>query len=99
MDFQLPAYPQKKRKGSRGAIVLACASKSYFAAALRGSGAYPVLWTSGLMAPEAYTRKSALDGWILPETNEQIRQRAAQAYHQYQRCGLNAARNLLKTGW
>jgi len=51
------------------------------------------------MAPEAYTLKSALDGWIAGETGEQIRERAAAAYDKYQRCGLKAARRLMATGW
>ena len=51
------------------------------------------------MAPDASTLKSALDGWIMNETNQQIRQRAAAAYDQYQKCGLNAARKLFATGW
>jgi hypothetical protein len=99
MDFQLPRHPRKTGEGERDAIILACISKSYFAAALRETGANPLLWTSGLMAPEAYTLKSALDGWMLNETGEAIRMRAAKAYSQYQRCGLKAARNLLVTGW
>jgi hypothetical protein len=52
-----------------------------------------------LMAPEAYTLKSAIDGWILHESNDQIRERAAVAYDKYQRCGLKGARRLLVTGW
>jgi hypothetical protein len=60
-------------------MVLACASKSYFAGRLRASGAYALLWTTGLMAPQAYTLKSTLDGWIAGDTNEQIRNRAAAA--------------------
>lgn len=99
MDFQLPTLPAGKNVSQRRAIVLACLSKSYFAAPLRAAGAQPLVWTTGLMAPEAYTLKSALDGWMLNETNEQIRERAAAAYHQYQKCGLNAARRLLVTGW
>ena len=99
MDFQLPALPSGKNASPRPAIVLACISKSYFAAALRTAGAQPLVWTTGLMAPEAYTLKSALDGWMLNESNEQIRERAATAYNQYQKCGLNAARRLLVTGW
>ncbi|HEY6348890.1 MAG TPA: hypothetical protein VI636_05710 [Candidatus Angelobacter sp.] len=99
MDFQLPTLPAAKSAAPRQAIVLACISKSYFAAALRAAGAEPLVWTTGLMAPEAYTLKSALDGWMLGETNEQIRERAAAAYHQYQKCGLKAARRLLVTGW
>jgi len=99
MDFQLPALPQSKNNSARKTIILACLSKSYFREALRAAGAYPLLWTTGLMAPEAYTLKSALDGWITNESNEQIRELAAAAYHRYQKCGLNAARRLLTTGW
>ncbi|MGH9516545.1 MAG: hypothetical protein ACRD3P_12810 [Terriglobales bacterium] len=99
MDFQLPRTPVKKNDASREAIVLACASKMYFAKPLRASGAYPLLWTTNLMAPEAYTLKSALDGWILRESNDKIRERAAAAYDKYQKCGLNAARRLMATGW
>ncbi len=99
MDFQLPTYPEGKNQPHHDAIMLACASKSYFAELLRASGAYPLLWTSGLMAPEAYTLKSAIDGWILDESHERIRERAAEAYHQYQKCSLTAARRLLVSGW
>lgn len=99
MDFQLPAYPQKNNDDKRDVIILACASKSYFFTPLRESGANPLLWTTGLMAPEAYTLKSAIDGWILNELDDKIRLRAAQAYDKYQKCGLNAAKNLLVTGW
>jgi hypothetical protein len=101
MDFQLTALPQKKaqKSGNRQAIILACVSKSYFAAPLRATGATPLVWTTGLMAPEAYTLKSAIDGWILRESNDQIRERAAVAYDKYQKCGLRGARRLLVTGW
>lgn len=99
MDFQLPRLPSQKNKTRRDAIILACASKAYFAEALRASGAYPLVWTTGLMAPEAYTLKSALDGWIGGETNDQIRDRAAAAYDKYQKCGFRAARRLLTSGW
>jgi len=99
MDFQLPRLPQKKSEARRDAVVLACASKQYFAEALRSSGANPLLWTTGLMAPEAYTLKSALDGWIAGETGEQIRDRAAGAYDKYQKCGFRAAHRLLVSGW
>ena len=99
MDFQLAALPQGKSEKPREAIILACISKSYFAAALRASGATPLLWTTGLMAPEAYTLKSAIDGWILHESHDQIRERAAVAYNNYQKCGLKGARRLLVSGW
>jgi hypothetical protein len=99
MDFHLPRIPKKKNDSPRQAIMLACASKAYFAEPLRASGAYPLLWTTNLMAPEAYTLKSALDGWILHESNEQIRERSAAAYAKYQKCGINGARKLMVTGW
>jgi len=99
MDFQLPLIPHKKNESHRDAIILACASKQYFSEPLRLSGAYPLLWTTGLMAPEAYTLKSALDGWMERETNNQVRERAAIAYDKYQKCGIRAARRLFFTGW
>jgi len=99
MDFRLPLIPKQKSEIRRDAIILACASKQYFAESLRAGGAYPLLWTTNLMAPEAYTLKSALDGWIVGENNEQIRNRAAGAYDKYQKCGLRAARRLFASGW
>ena len=99
MDFQLSDFPRKKNELHRDAIILACASKQFFAEALRASGARPLLWTTGLMAPEAYTLKAALDGWIGGETGEQIRDRAAAAYDKYQKCGLRAAHRLFASGW
>jgi len=99
MDFQLSEFPRNKNELHRDAIILACASKQFFAQALRASGAHPLLWTTGLMAPEAYTLKAALDGWIGGETGEQIRDRAAAAYDKYQKCGLRAAHRLFASGW
>ncbi len=99
MDFQIARFPRQKDQAHRDAIVLACISKKFFAEGLRASGAFPLVWTTGLMAPEAYTLKSALDGWIAGESNEQIRERAAAAYDKYQHCGSRAARHLLVSGW
>jgi len=99
MDFQLQQFSRKKNEVHRDAVVLACASKRFFAEPVRASGAYPLLWTTGLMAPEAYTLKSTLDGWIAGENNEQVRDRAARAYDKYQKCGFRAAHRLLTSGW
>lgn len=99
MDFQLTRVPRQKNQDHRDAIILACASKQFFAEPLRASGAFPLIWTTGLMAPEAYTLKSALDGWIAGENNDQIRDRAAGGYDKYQKCGLRAAHRLLTSGW
>ncbi len=99
MDFALDKTFQGVGTQKREAMVLACASKSYFEAGLRPTGAQPVLWTTGLMAPEAYSFKAALDGWIAGETAEKIRERAAGAYAKYQRIGLAAGKRLFVTGW
>ena len=39
MDFQLPQFPRKKNEVHRDAVVLACASKQFFAEPVRASGA------------------------------------------------------------
>jgi hypothetical protein len=99
MDFQVSPVPGTKGSKLRRTIVLACVSKHYFAPYIRETGAQPLLWTTGLMAPEAYTLKAALDGWIALEDDEAIRQRAAQAYAKYQKCGPGAALKLFTTNW
>jgi hypothetical protein len=99
MDFQLPALPKRHDDVRRDAVVLACASKQYFAAGLKETGAHPLVWTTNLMAPEAYVLKAALEGWLAGEGGEQVRLRAAKAYDKYQNCGLRAAQRLFATGW
>ncbi len=98
MDFQLQHSPEKQDDRFREAIILACISQRYFHEPIQRAGAKPLLWTTGLMAPEAYTLESVLEGWILQESDEDIRLRAAKAYHQYQQCGLTAASRLFVTG-
>jgi hypothetical protein len=98
MDFQLRSYPERQDEQPRDAMILACISKHYFYEPLLKSGANPLLWTTGLMAPEAYTLESAIEGWIAQESPESIRLRAAKAYNSYQKCGLKAAKNLFATG-
>ena len=99
MDFQLPALPARGDDVRRDAVILACISKKYFAAGLKEAGAHPLVWTTNLMAPEAYVLKAALDGWLAGEGGEQVRLRAAKAYDKYQNCGLRAAQRLFATGW
>jgi hypothetical protein len=99
MDFALHSMPQAQDERHRKAIILACISQKYFAAPLKSAGAEPLLWTTNLMAPEAYILSAAIDGWLKNETDEQIRLRAAKAYDSYQKCGLKSANNLFATGW
>src|SRR5215217_173055 len=99
MDFNLHSHPKSRDNRERRAIILACASKQYFSPALQQSGATPLLWTTNLMAPEAYVLSAAIDGWMKKEGDEQIRLRAADAYNKYQNCGVRAARSLFAAGW
>lgn len=98
MDFQLPEYPVHRDGRIRDVMILACHSRRFFAGPLRQAGARPLLWTTGLLAPEAYLLEGALEGWVQEESGEQIRTRAARAYHAWQKCGVAAARRLLVSG-
>lgn len=97
MDFNINKNFINKDGKKRDVIILACYSKHFFSPHLRETNINALVWTSGLMAPEAYTLHDALCGYVIGETNEQIRLRAAKAYSKYQKCSLNAAKNLLIT--
>lgn len=99
MDFQLDEMYENTDKKKRDIIILACASKGYFAQQLQKSNVNPLVWTTHLMAPEAYTIHDAISGYVKNESNEQIRTRAALAYSKFQKCSEKAARNLLVTGF
>jgi len=99
MDFAAPAAKAPANSKERRTIILACISQRYFREPVRSTGASPLLWTTGLMAPEAYTLEAALSAWVGGADDAAVREKAAAAYHAYQKCGLNAARRLLVTGW
>jgi hypothetical protein len=99
MDFKLQSTPLAQDNRKRKAIILACYSKHYFAELLERTGAEPLLWTTNLMAPEAYILSAAFEGWLRKESDEQIRVRAAKAYSSYQKTGLKGANSLFATGW
>lgn len=99
MDFNVAVPYQQPAQNEIDVIILACYSKSYFSPEIRKAGANPILWTTHLMAPEAYTLKAAIDGWIKNESGASIDERAAQMYHQYQKCGIKGARGLFTTGF
>jgi hypothetical protein len=99
MDFSLDTYPSKTDNKKREVVILACASKNYFYSPIKKTGAYPLLWTTNLMCPEAYTLDAIIDSWILQDLETQTREKAAQTYNQYQKCGIKGARNLFVTGF
>lgn len=99
MDFELSSSFQNTDNKKRDIIILACYSKHFFSPHLINANVNPLVWTTGLMCPEAYTIHDAIAGYINNESNDSIRTRAAKAYSTYQKCGEKAARNLLVTGW
>ena len=100
MDFTLNKNDYKNADNiTRDAIILACYSKKFFTPHLQMTKAKPLVWTTHLMAPEAYTIHDALTGYIDDEPAEEIRTRAAKAYAKYQKCSEKAARGLLVTGY
>ena len=95
LDLSLEAAVSPVAKApARSTIVLACASKSFFLDHLHTAGAHPLLLTTGLMAPEAYTLDSAIRSWVEERTTAAVALAAAGAYDRYQKCGLSAARRL-----
>jgi hypothetical protein len=99
MDFHYDKSISKNGDVNHDAIILACASKQYFSPALKKTGATPVLWTTNLMAPEAYILHDALEGWLKNESGEQIRKRAAAVYARYQKISVSSADGLFATGF
>lgn len=99
MDFSLSQSFNKADAKNRDCIILACISKRFFAPHIQQSGAYPLVWTTGLMCPEAYTVHDAISAYVKGASKDSIRMKAAAAYAKYQKCGLNAAKRLLVSGF
>ena len=98
MDFQPPALAAGSASPPRAAIVLACASQPYFTALLRRGRALPLLLTTGLMAPEAYSLEAAIRAWFTTPEAAAVREAAAKAYSSHQGCSLRAAQRLFAGG-
>ena len=99
MEFTYEHDLKKQSKNLKEIIVLACDSKLYFGSYLKDVDVNPIIITTGLMAPEAYTLESVFEGWIKNESKDKIKLRAAKAYNNYQKCGLKAAQNLFDNKW
>lgn len=99
MDFSLNTFPQGESGGKRQAAIFACQSKGYFEEALRAANTYPLIWTRGNMAPEAYSLHALVTAWASGKNGAEIREAVAVAYDKYQKCGMRGARGLFATGW
>lgn len=95
MDFSLTGDYNNADGIRRDCIILACYSKRFFAPHLVKTKANPLVWTTGLMCPEAYSLHDALSSYLAGGSQEQVRQGAVRAYARYQKCSIKAAGNLL----
>ncbi len=95
MDFSIDeTRPGAPGSEPRAAIVLACDSRLFFGPHLAAAGALPLIVTTGLMAPEAYTLEAGIERWFMGSSARDVREAAAEAYDHYQHCGLKGARCL-----
>ncbi|MGD9161981.1 MAG: hypothetical protein PVG39_26455 [Desulfobacteraceae bacterium] len=95
MDYSNVSNPEPAPgKQANDAVVLACKSEYYFLSRLKNLRVYPLVLTTGLMAPEAYSLDAAIKSWISEKDDAQIRKSAAKSYSKYQKTGLRAAERL-----
>jgi len=99
MEFQVTLDYKKVVSKPKDVIMLACYSKEYFSKEIKKAQANPILWTTHLLSPEAYTLEAGIQSWIDHKNRKQIKEAAAQAYNKYQKCGIRGARNLFTSEW
>jgi len=96
MDFNAPLLGRTVIAAEpRASMVLACISDSYFTPLLKNS--VPLLTTTGLMAPEAYTLDAAVFAWFSGQDTAAVRMAAARAYAKYQHTSERAALGLFRS--
>lgn len=93
-NLRLPNQEAGETNPTNDAIVLACKSKPYFLSRLQAVNAHPLLLTSGLMAPEAYSLSAAIEQWITGNGDNEVRKAAAASYDHFQKTGRKAAERL-----
>lgn len=99
MDDTLKYY-YSKDSAEREAVNISCYSKSYFHPRYEKCGAYPLICTSGLLAPEAYVLSAVIENWALQKTASEIRNAAGDAYQsKHPSTTQKGARWLFNTGW
>jgi hypothetical protein len=99
MDDTLKHY-YSKDSIPREAVTIACYSKVFFNARFEECGAFPLVGTSGLLAPEAYVIGAVIDSWALEKTGLELKNAAGDAYHsKHPSTSQNGARALFTTGW
>ncbi|WP_455206059.1 hypothetical protein [Kaarinaea lacus] len=90
-------YAVRANNPPKTAIVLACQSAPYFNSILLAHTNFPLLLTTGNMAPEAYTLDKAIEAWLENATAQQIRASSADTYAQYQKISKATALRLFRS--
>jgi len=95
MDVRLSEFPKGSGRGSpECAVVLACKSRDYFVKPLAAARCRPLITTTGLMAPEAYTLDAIIRSWAAGDAAAVTRRKAGAAYAKYQKISQRAAERL-----
>ena len=97
MDTRLSSFPPNAGANPNCAVVLACKSRDYFAKPLTAAKCRPLITTTGLMAPEAYTLDAIIRSWANGDNAATTRRKAGTAYATYQRISQGAAERLFAT--
>lgn len=99
MDDTLKEYLSKDSV-IREAVSISCYSKTFFHSRFAKCGAFPLICTSGLLAPEAYVLGAVIEQWANQKSASEIRNAAGDAYHsKHPSASQKGARALFTTGW
>jgi len=99
MDDTLKEY-YSKDSIIRETVSISCYSKVFFHPRYEKCGAYPLVCTSGLLAPEAYVLGAIIDSWANQKSAIEIRYAAGDAYHsKHPSTTQKGARALFTSGW
>jgi len=100
MDMKIEHFPDNEEVDNpECSVVLACRSHKYFVGPLRKAKCKPLITTTQLMCPEAYTLDAIIRSWISGDEDQETRKKAGAAYAKYQKCSTRAGENVFKTGW
>lgn len=98
MDVTLD-IPKSKSHFKNETVAIACYSHSYFKDYWLYAHSYPIVSTTHLLAPEAYTIEAIINSWALGKSGTEIRNAAAKAYSDKHTCSYKTGQKLFKTGW
>lgn len=97
MDFILDMKFAQKDEKERKCMIFACYSKLFFEPYLKNTRTKCLLWTKGLMCPEAYTIHAAI-GEYCNGDYEGILKESIKTYSKYQKCSLKGAGKIFSSG-